>query len=164
MAKIYYTRVDEFWRKEQKYDFLEQQAHSGQVAWQTLAPDQKHNWLTEGMSDEYETFLSLGTREAKGLKGTESKTIFKIFSLGANTNRDTWAYNFNHFALTENMKRFIATYNAEVDRWHSRTDRKIELDNFVLNDETRIKWSSRLKECLLRRQKAEFSDHKLRNS
>jgi predicted helicase len=39
-----------------------------------------------------------------------------------------------------------------------------QLDDFVLSDETRIKWCSRLKECLLRGQKAEFSTQKIRKA
>ena len=33
--------------------------------------------------------------------------IFKTYSNGVKTNRDSWVYNFNRNALTENMSRMI---------------------------------------------------------
>jgi predicted helicase len=53
MAKIHYTRVDEFWRKEEKYVYLDEKQHVGNVEWQELQPDAKGNWLTRGMEDEF---------------------------------------------------------------------------------------------------------------
>ncbi|MFN8495044.1 MAG: hypothetical protein U0350_46000 [Caldilineaceae bacterium] len=44
MATIHYARLDEYWRKEEKYAFLDQQAHVGNVAWQPITPDKRHTW------------------------------------------------------------------------------------------------------------------------
>jgi predicted helicase len=161
-ASIFYARVDEFWRKEQRYDFLDEKAHFDNVAWEEVVPDRKNTWLTRSLEDNFDTFLAMGTKEAKA--GAKTGAIFSIFSPGAQTNRDAWAYNYGQVSLETNAKKFIETYNAEVDRWHNRTDMQAQLDDFVLSDETRIKWCSRLKECLLRGQKAEFSTQKIRKA
>jgi predicted helicase len=86
-----------------------------------------------------------------------------ISRMGVSTNRDTWVYNFDKMILANNVQRFIETYNTEVARWNTRSNRNADLDNFVLNDETRIKWSSRLKECLKQNRQDEFSNSKIRN-
>ncbi len=39
----------------------------------------------------------------------------------------------------------IETYNAEVVRWSQRTNREANVDDFVVSDETKIKWSRILK-------------------
>ncbi len=39
----------------------------------------------------------------------------------------------------------IDTYNAEVDRWQRRENRGAKVDDFVDNDEAKIKWSEGLK-------------------
>ena len=39
MAKIYYARVDEFWRKEEKYAYLDEKQHRGNVEWQQAHTD-----------------------------------------------------------------------------------------------------------------------------
>ena len=71
--------------------------------------------------------------------------IFKIYSLGVGTNRDTWVYNFNLNALTENMSKMIDTYSEQVFRWERRADRGANVDDFVIYDDTKIKWTDRLK-------------------
>ena len=151
---IYYACIDEFWRKEQKYDFLDKKGRWGDIKWQEIVPDKRNNWLTEGISEDFETFLPMGTKKAKKTKGSNVHTIFKTFSLGVNTNRDAWVYNFNLGDLQSNISKFIETYNQELYRWHSQTERNIDFDEFVLNDESKIKWSSRLKECLTSRTKS----------
>ncbi len=92
----------------------------------------------------------------------KGNAIFINFSNGVQTNRDTWVYNFSRAELQENILRFIDTYNLEVDRWNNRQDRKANVDNFLLDDEEHIKWSSRLKECLLRGRKEIFSTKNIR--
>src|SRR6185503_16226745 len=49
-ARISYARVDEFWRKEEKYRYLEEKQHRSNIEWQRIEPDEKHTWLTEGMN------------------------------------------------------------------------------------------------------------------
>ena len=106
----------------------------------------------------------MGTKEAKAGKGEEVDVIFKIYSLGVGTNRDAWAYNFNRNGLAQNMSLAIETYNAEVDRWKRQGGQAENLDDFVLSDDTKIKWSSALKQKLKSGQIAKFADIKIRQS
>ena len=119
-AEIFYARVDEFWRKEDKYRYLDSKKHYRNIEWKPITPDQRYTWLTEGLHSEFETFIPMGTKEAKAAKGGVGDVIFKDYSRGVATSRDAWAYNFNRNALVENMNRLIGTYNAEVDRWKRR--------------------------------------------
>jgi predicted helicase len=141
-AKIYYARVDEFWRKEEKYDFLDDKEHIGNVDWAEKRPDLKYNWLTEGMSADFESFLPLGTKETKGPKKGDAQSIFKTFSLGVSTNRDRMVYDFNRQTLESRIERLSNDYNAEVSRYIQRRSPQ-DVDGFV-NYEG-IKWSRNLK-------------------
>jgi predicted helicase len=161
-TEIYFFAIDDYLKSKEKKDFLEKAEHYGNVLMKKVSPDKNYIWLTEGMNEDFEIFLPMGTKETKA--GIEANAIFKVFSRGAETTRDAWVYNFNADILQYNVKKFIETYNHEVYRWHSRTDKQMKLDDFVLNDDKKIKWSSRLKECLLRGQKAEFFTEKIRNS
>ena len=113
-AHIHYARVDEFWRKEEKYAYLDEKQHRDNVAWKEIQPDAKHNWLTEGMQDEFERFLPMGSKEAKADDESRTQTIFKTYGGGIKTSRDRWALNFNAKLLAENMKSTIDTYNEQV--------------------------------------------------
>jgi len=43
-AKIYYARMDEFWRKERKLAELEKLGQVSNVNWQEITPDKKYTW------------------------------------------------------------------------------------------------------------------------
>ena len=163
-TEIFYACVDEFWRKEDKYRYLDSKQHYKNIEWQPVTPDQRYTWLTEGLHTEFETFIPMGTQEAKAEKGEVEAVIFQTYSTGVQTNRDAWAYNFSRNALAANMNRIIKTYNAEVDRWKRRENRDANVDDYVIYDDAKIKWSSGLKQNLKRGQLAEFTASKLRKS
>ena len=162
-VEIFYARVDEFWRKEEKYRYLDTKEHYRNIEWNPVTPDQRYTWLTEGLHDEFETFIPMGTRKTKSAKDEVDDVIFKTYSSGIKTSRDVWAYNFNRDVLTENMRRMIQTYNAEIDRWH-RQERSMNVDDFVVSDDEKIKWSRDLKLDLKRGRIVEYTEHKVRNS
>ena len=161
-AKIFYARLDEFWRKEDKYRYLDSKRHCRCIEWQPIIPDRRCTWLTEGLHAEFETFIPMGTQEAKKMKGKVVDVFFHRFSNGVVTARDAWAYNFNRNGLIGNMSRMIETYNAEVDRWMRRENREISVDDFVVYDDANIKWSRNLKRDLRRDRIAEYTESKVR--
>jgi predicted helicase len=160
-ANIYIYSVDDYLKAFDKLAYLTKTQHVNNVAWQKINPNGKNLWLTEGMRDEWGSLLPLGTKEAKAGRGD---AIFEIYSAGAQTNRDTWAFNFDHDALSSNMRRMIDIYNIEVYRWTHRGDSQVSLDDFVTSDEKRIKWSSSLKEDLMRGQNATFAEDRIRRA
>ena len=163
-AEIFYARVDEFWRKEDKYRYLDSKEHYRNIEWKPITPDQRYTWLTEGLHAEFEIFIPMGTKEAKAVEGEAVDVIFKHYSRGVETCRDAWAYNFNRNALTENMSGMIDTYNEQVFKWERRANRDATVDDFVVYDDKKISWSSSLKQKLKGRQFAEFDDTKIRQS
>ena len=163
-SRIFYYRTDDLWNKKQKFDFLNERGHIGNIDWQTIRPDVRYTWLTEGLHAEFDTFIPMGTKEAKVVTDAAVAVIFKTYSLGVSTNRDAWARNFNRNALAENMNRLIGTYNAEIDRWKRRENRDANVDDFVVYDNTKIKWSRDLKLDLKRSRIAEYAEGKVKNS
>ena len=146
---LLYHRVPEDWRKEEKLSWLAKKQNVAVVEWRGLRPDDNHTWLIPTDAAEFRAMLPIGSREAKANKGTNEEAIFKIFSIGVNTNRDAWVYCFDKEQLADQVQRSIETYNGEIDRWN-RAKRPKDVDGFVVNDESKIKWSSRLKETFAR--------------
>ncbi len=163
-AEIFYARVDEFWRKEEKYNYLNSKQHYQNVEWQQIKPDSRYTWLTEGLHTEFDTFTPIGTKEAKEKKDDGVDVIFKSYSSGVKTNRDAWTYNFNQNTLTQNVQQMIDAYNTEVARWTQRTNREVNVDDFVVSDDTKIKWSSGLKSKLKSGKTPHFSPENVRVS
>jgi len=162
-VKIYYSRVDEFWRKEQKYDFLNDKTHIGNINWEEIQPDSKNNWLTKGMSLEFDSLIPMGTKEAKASKDPTVETIFKTFSLGVATNRDRHVHNFHNQALISSVEKLSKNYNLEVYRYlHEGKPQKVNVDDFI--DYSRVKWSSTLKNHLKSGVLAKFDKEKIQES
>ncbi len=163
-TRIFYYRTDDLWNRKQKFDFLDDCQHVGTIPWQNIQPDGRHTWLTEGLHPEFDTFIPMGTKEAKAIKGEVEGVIFKIYGAGVNTSRDAWAYNFNPGTLAENMSRMISTYNSQMLKWQHLTDQDVNVDDFVVSDDDKIKWSEGLKRNLQRGRTVDFSHQKMRAS
>ena len=163
-SRIFYARVDEFWRKEEKYRYLDEKEQYGNVEWKTIRPDKRDTWLTEGLHAEFEDFVPIGSKETKTAKGEPEEVIFKLYSRGVATCRDAWAYNFESSTLKENMRRMIDSYNEQVFMWERNSMKGSSVDDFVVYDDKEISWSRDLKSKLKQGRLAEYSANKVRTS
>ena len=163
-TEVWIYSIDDYLKARDKKEILTRFGDYTNVPMKQAAIDAKYTWLTEGLHAEFETFIPMGTMEAKSTKGEVDDVIFKIYSLGVSTNRDAWARNFNRNALTENINRMIDTYNEQVFKWERVAARNANVDDFVVSDEKKIKWSSSLKQKLKRKQITEFAEVKIRQS
>ena len=161
-AGIFYARVDESWRKENKYHFLDSRKQYQNIEWQPVTPDKKYTWLTKGLHTEFETFIPMGSKTAKAGKDEAVEVIFKNYRLGVSTNRDVWVYNFNRSTLSENIQRMIDYYNEQVFKWHQPEILNTNVDDFVVYDDTKISWSESLKIHLKRGSIAKYTERKVR--
>ena len=163
-AEIFYARVDEFWRKEDKYRYLDSKQHCRNIEWKPITPDRQYTWLTEGLHAEFETFIPMGTQKTKRAKGDIEDVVFRHYGRGVATSRDAWAYNFNQNTLAENISGMIDTYNEQVFKWGHRGNRDANVDDFVISDDVKISWSESLKRNLQRGKTTDFSQEKVRTS
>ena len=162
-AEIFYARVDELWRKEDKYRYLNSKEHYGNIEWQRITPDKRYTWLTEGLHAEFETFILMSTKEAKATKDEGGKAIFSLYSLGVATNRDALAYSFDLKLLQERVSTFIEIYNSAVDR-KRRHDPNNPVESFIDTNDPRIKWTRQVKASLKKLELSNYEDSHFRTS
>jgi len=156
-CRIYYHHVPEFDTAKEKLDFLAT-AKFWNLDFQRIVPDENHNWINLSDND-FDDLLPLADKETKAAKSvTDEKSLFRLFSLGVNTARDEWVYDFDRTALLKKVKLLCASYNKEVSR-HKKEGRPEDIDNFVNYD--LIKWSSTLKERLKRQERAKVTPEKV---
>ncbi len=163
-AEVWIYSIDDYLKARAKQEILTRFGDYTNVPLKQAAIDAKHTWLTERLQAEFESFMPLGSKEAKGAKGEAVDVICKTYSLGVGTGRDAWAYNFNRNALIENIGRMINTYNEQVFKWERQANSNAGVDDFVVYDDEKIKWSSALKQKLKGGQIAEFAEAKIRQS
>ena len=160
-SRIHYHRVNELWNKKQKLDFLEERQHIGTIAWQSIQPDQRFTWFTEGLNAEFDSFIPMAQSE-RNLNGRES-TIFGMYSLGVVTSRDYLAYSFNLRSLREQVRQFIEIYNIALDR-KARHHPNTPIESLIDTTDTRIKWSHRVKQSLKKLQLSNYEESHFRSS
>ena len=163
-TEVWIYSIDDYLKARDKQKILTRFGDYTNISMKQAAIDAKDTWLTEGLHAEFETFIPLGTKEAKSAKSETDDMIFKTYSRGIVTCRDAWAYNFNRNVLTENMRRTVQTYNAQIDRWQRREKRSTNVDDFVSYNEKKISWSRDLKLDLKRGKRAEYAEYKVRDS
>jgi predicted helicase len=178
-GRIRYVRCGKDWRKEVKYEWLDQLGDCASADWKRLVPDKQATWLRQGLRQEFYTFAAMGSRSTKRDKSRTASTdrieaVFKSYSNGVKTNRDAWAYNFDAPALADNMHRMIDTYHRHVYEWKARqeslgekvseAEKRRILDDFVEDDSQKIAWSRDLKLGILRGERASFSSTRIRSS
>jgi predicted helicase len=163
-GKIFYSEVDWKATRKEKFELIEKLKSIQNLEWREIHPDQKYTWLTEGLENDFYDFISIGNKESKSSKIDDIHVIFKLYSRGVATSRDSWVYNFDPMNLTENVKRTILTYNEQMISWTQRIDRSVKIDDFVTNNETKISWSEGLKIWLNREFKIEYNSNFIKQS
>lgn len=166
-ARVHYIRRPELETAEEKLSFLATHPMCG-LDFDEVQPDKTGNWVNLTNND-FETLMPLGTKEAKALTDqSKAKTIFKLFSLGASSNRDDWAVDFDETALAEKVEYFSRFFTKEKQRWHefsnersfpSTEEKNRQLANFL---DREIKWTSELEAHLDKRGDLEFDKRYVR--
>jgi predicted helicase len=161
-ARIHYHAVPREWRRGQKYDFLDKTGSLVGLRWRTLKPDKKHNWLTNRTDSEFAEFMPIGSKDAKASGSASFLTIFRTYSLGVSTNRDSVVYDFDTQRLAKRVEQFADDYNTELERWRKKAKPPKDpqqlskyVDDFVSYE--KIKWSETLKRHLVEQTEAEYS-------
>ena len=162
-ASIFYYRTDDLWNKKQKFDFLNERQHIGNIDWQTIQPDTRYTWLTEGLHAEFETFIPMGSKATKAAKDGGEEAIFRLYSLGVVTNRDILAYSFDFKLLQERVRTFIEIYNSTVDR-KKRHDPNASVESFIDTNDSRIKWTRQVKASLKKLELSNYEDSHFRTA
>ena len=145
--KVFYYEIDGGLKTEEKLNFISKLESIQNVRWQDIVPNESQDWIKQ-KNPVFLDFIPLGDKT-----GRENKRVFKIYSGGVKTQRDSWCYNFSKEKLKNNIRRMIDFYNSEVDRYNNEP-----VDNFVNNDPKKISWSEGLKNRLKNKKKLEYNE------
>ncbi|MCY4523724.1 MAG: hypothetical protein OXB84_03185 [Halobacteriovoraceae bacterium] len=123
--------------------------------WENIIPNEHYDWINQRCTN-FDSFFPMElTQEKIG--------IFSLNSLGVITNRDFWVYNYDKEKLSKNIKKMIHFYNSEVRRYEkygkygkNKKDSSKLIDDFVDNDNKKIKWSNDLKQSLIRKKQYKY--------
>jgi predicted helicase len=157
LAKIFYRAVKDYATKEEKFaELREWEDQPDQIPWEEIQPNQSHDWIDQG-EEEFENFVKLGDKRNK-----HDITVFDEYSLGLNTSRDAYAYNFSRDELRKHMERLIDTFNEHLERVWNGEITPDNVEEMVEKDRRRIKWDNTLKDWLFRlKENQRFKDDRV---
>jgi predicted helicase len=111
-CKVMYESVRDYAKSDEKRDFVSSKSLRERTL-QLLQPDAKNNWINLSNND-FDDLIPLANKETKGALSTNrERAIFKLFSIGATTNRDEWMYDVSPATLERKVKYFLDIYNEE---------------------------------------------------
>ena len=123
-----------------------------------IVPDKSNDWVNKKVKG-YDKFIKLGTKE----KNNKELVIFKEYSGGLETSRDSWCYNFSKKKLIDNVSKSISFYNHEVTRYQN-SKKNIKAIDFVSKDSTKISWGGTAIEGVEKNRIIDFNKSSIKRS
>ena len=147
---IHYARREDAELAKDKLAYLKD-TKLDSIGFEDITPDKRNDWLNQSNSD-FETLLPLANRETKLAKRVEDeRAVFGLYSLGVNTARDEWVYDFNRLSLRTKYLFLADSYNGFLDVGDHTFD-------------PRIKWSEGLRNHYLKQRRLVYNENWLTES
>ena len=162
-AEVWIYSADDYLKAREKQKLLTDFGDYVNVPLKQMSIDAKYTWLTEGLQAEFDTFIPIGSKEAKNTKDGSEETIFSLYSSGIVTSRDNLVYSYDLKLLQERVHTFIEIYNTTVDR-KRRHNPKAPVESFIDTTDPRIKWTHRVKESLVKLELSTYEDTHFRKA
>ena len=155
-TKIHYHDIGDYLSREEKLTKISDYSSISNIKWQSITPDKHGDWLDQ-RDENYEKLPVLGDKKRGG-------GIFELHSSGVKTNRDSWAYNYDHDMVAANMAEMTGVYNYELGRLAEVELTRANIDQHIERNEHKIKWTRELKNDLIKDKEAAFSPDKVKLS
>ena len=157
-CRILYRDIGDYLNREEKLAALHEAVSiSGFSDWQTITPNQHHDWIRQ-RSAAFAQFYPLGSENARA--GASDDAIFSLYSLGWQTTKDLYIYNFSRAACTENARKMTEDYLAAISEIEDNPE--LTADEVARRHSSNITWVSDLKKKLERKKKNEFDETYIR--
>ncbi|WP_160242879.1 DEAD/DEAH box helicase [Acinetobacter indicus] len=154
-GQIYFHDIGDYLSREDKLEKIADLVSINGITevdgWTKITPDTHNDWLNQ-RDDSFSEFIEIGNKKDKAVK-----TLFKNYSGGVKTNRDTWAYNFCLNSLKNNLVMSLSFYDKQRQEKNN--------SNFKITyDPTVISWSGGLEDKLKANKVITFNEKNIARS
>ena len=157
-CRILYRDIGDYLKREEKLEILRQAGSvAGVEGWRTIRPDRHHDWIGQ-RSEAFQKFYPMGTKAAKAGKADDA--IFRLYSAGMKSGRDSYLYNFSPDACEENARKMVRDYRAALRLMNE--DPAITIGEATQSYRANIRWDWELRNNLKRGRKGEFGVARIR--
>lgn len=142
--KVYYHDIGDYLSREEKLNIISKFKSVANIEWTIISPDENNDWINQ-RDKNYNKYPAL------------EGNIFINKAIGVSTNRDTWVYGYDKKRVVENVQIMVGNYNSEVVRLNHITEEKTKV-NLINNADNFVKWSTGLKQKLIKGIQIELDD------
>ncbi len=152
-TQIFYHDIGDYLSRDEKLGIDRKFQSVENLPFIEIQPNEHGDWISL-RDDLFGTWIPVEPEEKFDGK---AKSFFLTHSLGLAPGRDAWVYNFSKSKLAETMRRSIAFFNEQSLNFKIEKGKnsKLEVDEFIDTDPTKISWNRNLKQDL-----EKFKNHK----
>ena len=144
-----YKDIGDYLTKNEKLQIIKNaKSLEGVKDWIKIKPNENFDWINQRI-DKFNKYTPICVKKNKA---KSENSIFKTFSLGIASHRDSWTYNFSKKEISKNMKHCIDYCNKQ-NLNEKDFDKKI-------HDPKSVSWTYDLTHRL-RKQKPVFDENKI---
>ena len=160
-CRILYHDIGDYLAREQKLSALtEAVSIDGVDGWQAITPDRHHDWI--GQRDEaFAALYPIGSKEAKA--GRTGEVIFRLFSNGYKSGRDSSVYNFSHGDCAANACRMVGDYCRALSELRGTEGERPNIEEIARRHSSALRWDREQKRRLRRGVATTFSNDHIRD-
>ena len=144
-ARIYYRDIGDYLSREKKLEIVKDMRSmlDPKMGLIEIHPNAKHDWINQ-RDGVFDSLIAIGDKKDK-----LEHVAFRLYSMGLQSNRDTWVYNFSYEELVKNMRMTIDFYNGNLGKK-------------LIFDSTKINWTRATKNNFEKGIKAEYEPSAIR--
>ena len=169
-CEIYYRDIGDYLTREQKLRIVAD-GDLATVDWQAISPSPEGDWINQ-RDDNFSTWPVIGDKKSESI----SAAMFRTYSAGLKTGRDSWCYSYSCAGLGGNVLELLSQYQqAQVDFEKYRVQegitkaREDDVSRWLsanphLTGLGRISWNRGLKQDLAKSHQITWSDESVRLS
>ena len=161
-ATIHYHDIGDYLDREQKLKIVKSFKTFGNTKLEltTLEPNEHGDWLSMRNS-AFDDFIPLDPDKKFDLK---CNSFFNTYAIGVATNRDAWVYNYSKSLVENNVASMVDFYKQQLNDFMAerKNNSKLEVDDFITVDPTRISWTRALKRDLVKNTIHNFKENEIR--
>ena len=152
-CEVRYRDIGDYLTREQKLDIVAR-GDLDSVEWRRVLPNEHGDWVNQ-RSSEFAGWPPIGDKSG-------AAAVFRSYSLGLATGRDSWCYSYSAINVEKNVRRAIVSYNSQLEEFDRHceqnhiTDRKSFVDKVIQVDPAQFSWNSSARQFLVRGVKFEF--------
>lgn len=157
-CRIHYREIGGHLKRQEKLKILRKTESVKHFSdWQIITANEYYDWIKQ-RSDDFKMFYPLGSKDVR--VGNADNSIFRLYSRGLSTGRDSYIYNFSRDICAEKAQLMTQDYITALSELQQNPG--LTVNEVTTRNSANIKWDDDLKSNLMQQKMTEFDINYIR--